>query len=64
MKAQWLLAITMLLLNRDCVSAPELTRRFEVSVRTFYRDFDAEAIEREAGARPSCGRACLWQRGR
>jgi predicted DNA-binding transcriptional regulator YafY len=31
----------MLLLNRDCVSAPELARRFEVSVRTIYRDFDA-----------------------
>jgi predicted DNA-binding transcriptional regulator YafY len=41
MKAQRLLAITMLLLNRDCVSASELARRFEVSVRTIYRDFDA-----------------------
>jgi predicted DNA-binding transcriptional regulator YafY len=41
MKAQRLLAITMLLLGRDSVSAPELARRFEVSVRTIYRDIDA-----------------------
>jgi predicted DNA-binding transcriptional regulator YafY len=41
MKAQRLLAITMLLLGRDSVSAPELAKRFEVSVRTIYRDMDA-----------------------
>jgi predicted DNA-binding transcriptional regulator YafY len=41
MKAQRLLAITMLLLGRDSVSAPELARRFEVSVRTIYRDVEA-----------------------
>jgi predicted DNA-binding transcriptional regulator YafY len=41
MKAERLLAITMLLLNRDCVSAPELARRFEVSARTIYRDIEA-----------------------
>jgi predicted DNA-binding transcriptional regulator YafY len=41
MKAQRLLAITMLLLNRDCVSAPELAKRFEVSARTIYRDIEA-----------------------
>jgi len=31
----------MLLLSRDCVSAPELAARFEVSVRTIYRDIEA-----------------------
>jgi predicted DNA-binding transcriptional regulator YafY len=41
MKAQRLLAITMLLLGRDSVSAPELAKRFEVSVRTIYRDMEA-----------------------
>jgi len=41
MKAQRLLAITMLLLGRNSVSAPELAKRFEVSVRTIYRDMDA-----------------------
>jgi predicted DNA-binding transcriptional regulator YafY len=41
MKSQRLLAITMLLLGRDSVSAPELAKRFEVSVRTIYRDIEA-----------------------
>jgi len=41
MKAQRLLSITMLLLGRDCVSAPELAERFEVSVRTIYRDIES-----------------------
>lgn len=41
MKAQRLLSITMLLLGRDCVSAPELAGRFEVSVRTIYRDIES-----------------------
>ncbi len=31
----------MLLLNRDCISAPELARRFEVSVRSIYRDIES-----------------------
>ncbi len=31
----------MLLLSRECVSAPELAARFEVSVRTIYRDIEA-----------------------
>jgi predicted DNA-binding transcriptional regulator YafY len=41
MKAQRLLSITMLLLGRDSVSAPELARRFEVSTRTIYRDIES-----------------------
>jgi predicted DNA-binding transcriptional regulator YafY len=41
MKAQRLLSITMLLLGRECISAPELARRFEVSVRTIYRDLES-----------------------
>jgi predicted DNA-binding transcriptional regulator YafY len=41
MKAQRLLAITMLLLNRESASAAELARRFEVSRRTIYRDVEA-----------------------
>jgi predicted DNA-binding transcriptional regulator YafY len=41
MKAQRLLSITMLLLGRDCVSASELAERFEVSVRTIYRDIES-----------------------
>ncbi len=41
MKAQRLLAITMLLLNRESVAAPELAKRFEVSARTIYRDIES-----------------------
>jgi predicted DNA-binding transcriptional regulator YafY len=41
MKAQRLLAITMLLLNRERVPAPELASRFEVSARTIYRDIES-----------------------
>lgn len=36
-----MLAITVLLLNKERVSARELSDRFEVSVRTIYRDIDA-----------------------
>ncbi|WP_010501744.1 helix-turn-helix transcriptional regulator [Paenibacillus elgii] len=41
MKLDRLLAITMLLLNRNRVSAKELSERFEVSLRTVYRDIEA-----------------------
>ena len=41
MKTDRLLAITVLLLNRDRISAKELADRFEVSVRTIYRDIDS-----------------------
>lgn len=43
MKLDRLLAITMLLLNRRRVSAAELSERFEVSLRTVYRDMEAIA---------------------
>ena len=41
MRLDRLLAITVLLLNRDRISARELARRFEVTVRTIYRDVEA-----------------------
>ncbi|WNR44450.1 helix-turn-helix transcriptional regulator [Paenibacillus roseipurpureus] len=41
MKIDRLLAITMLLLNRRRISAKELSERFEVSLRTIYRDVEA-----------------------
>lgn len=41
MKAERLLAILSTLLNRRQVSAAELAKRHEVSVRTIYRDIDA-----------------------
>ncbi|WP_123053738.1 YafY family protein [Clostridium sp. JN-1] len=40
MKINRLLAIIVLLLNREKVSASELAEKFEVSVRTIYRDID------------------------
>lgn len=40
MKLDRLLAITMLLLNRKRVSAKEMAERFEVSLRTIYRDVE------------------------
>ena len=41
MKIDRLLAITMLLLNRRRISAKELSERFEVSLRTVYRDVES-----------------------
>ncbi|WP_159888250.1 helix-turn-helix transcriptional regulator [Paenibacillus puerhi] len=41
MKLDRLLAITMTLLNQPRVSATELAKRFEVSMRTIYRDMEA-----------------------
>lgn len=41
MKLQRLLGITMLLLSRKRVGAQELADRFEVSLRTIYRDIEA-----------------------
>lgn len=40
MKIDRLLAITVLLLNRNRVTAQELAERFEVSTKTIYRDMD------------------------
>jgi predicted DNA-binding transcriptional regulator YafY len=41
MKLDRLLSIVVLLLNRDKMTAVDLAKRFEVTVRTIYRDFDA-----------------------
>jgi predicted DNA-binding transcriptional regulator YafY len=41
LKIDRLLAITMLLLNRRRVGAKELSERFEVSLRTIYRDLES-----------------------
>ena len=41
MKSERLLAITMLLLEQEQISAPKLAETFEVSVRTIYRDIDS-----------------------
>ncbi|MDS1003036.1 YafY family protein [Clostridium sporogenes] len=41
MKINRLLAIVVILLNREKISASELAEKFEVSVRTIYRDIDA-----------------------
>ena len=40
MKIDRMLTIIVMLLNRDRVSAKELSEKFEVSVRTIYRDID------------------------
>jgi predicted DNA-binding transcriptional regulator YafY len=41
MRIDRMLAITVILLNRDRITARELADKFEVSVRTIYRDIDA-----------------------
>ncbi len=41
MKINRLLAIVVILLNRKKISASELAEKFEVSVRTIYRDIEA-----------------------
>ncbi|MFC3788953.1 helix-turn-helix transcriptional regulator [Paenibacillus sp. GCM10012307] len=41
MKLERLLSIIVILINRRIVQAKELAERFEVSVRTIYRDIDA-----------------------
>jgi predicted DNA-binding transcriptional regulator YafY len=41
MRLDRLLAITLMLLNRDRISAAALAEHFEVSVRTIYRDIEA-----------------------
>jgi predicted DNA-binding transcriptional regulator YafY len=41
MRIDRMLAITVMLLNRDRITARELADKFEVSVRTIYRDIDA-----------------------
>ncbi len=41
MRIDRMLAITVMLLNRDRISARELANKFEVSVRTIYRDIEA-----------------------
>lgn len=40
LKTNRLLGITILLLNRETVTAKELAERFGVSTRTIYRDVD------------------------
>lgn len=41
MKLERLLSIIIFLLNRRMVQAKELAERFEVSIRTIYRDIEA-----------------------
>ncbi|HAH95921.1 MAG TPA: hypothetical protein DCL69_03350, partial [Firmicutes bacterium] len=41
MRIDRMLGITIILLGREKVTARELAQRFEVSVRTIYRDLDA-----------------------
>lgn len=41
MRIDRLLSITVMMLNRDRITARELAEKFEVSVRTIYRDLDA-----------------------
>ncbi|BDF34715.1 MULTISPECIES: helix-turn-helix transcriptional regulator [Extibacter] len=57
MKIDRLIGITMYLLNRNVVTAKELSERFEVSVRAIVRDIDALSI---AGISPS--KSCVKHR--
>ena len=41
MRIDRLLAVTVMMLNRDRVTARELAEKFEISVRTIYRDLEA-----------------------
>lgn len=41
MRIDRMLAITIILLNRDRITAQELAKKFEVSVRTIYRDIES-----------------------
>jgi predicted DNA-binding transcriptional regulator YafY len=41
MRIDRMLSITVMLLNRDRVSARELAEKFEISIRTVYRDIEA-----------------------
>jgi len=41
MKIDRLLSITLMLINRPMVTAKELSEKFEVSIRTIYRDIDS-----------------------
>jgi len=41
MRIDRLLSITIMMLNRDRVTAKELSNKFEISIRTIYRDLDA-----------------------
>jgi predicted DNA-binding transcriptional regulator YafY len=44
MRIDRLLAMTVMLLNRERISARELAERFEISIRTVYRDFEAMSL--------------------
>ena len=44
MRIDRLLAITIILLNQDKVTAKKLAKKFEVSVRTIYRDIDVISL--------------------
>ena len=44
MKLDRLLSITMMLINNDIVSAKDLADKFEVSIRTVYRDIDVLGV--------------------
>ncbi len=41
MKIDRLLSITLMLINRHMVTARELSEKYEVTIRTIYRDIEA-----------------------